>query len=182
MSDMTEPNLDWTEIVAERKIKNAIDAGEFDDVPGMGEPVDLTIDPFTPVHLRIAHKVLKNARSLPEWLQLEKEIQQETLAAPVGRERSLTALALAKNTASRERVIARLQGDYKERMDTVNTLILKYNFVAPVSAQRPFMSFNIKAEMASLEADIAATLATIAEREKTPDTSGKLRQRRRFLW
>ena len=182
MSDVTEPNLDWTEIVAERKIKEAIDAGDFDDVPGMGEPVDLSVDPYTPVHLRIANKVLKNARSLPEWLQLEKDIQQETLAVPLVRERGLNALSLAKNAASRERIVERLRSEHKERMDTINTLILKYSFVAPVSAQRPFRSFSIKREMVTLEEDIAATLASIGEREKSPDNSDKLRQRRRFLW
>ncbi|MES2461825.1 MAG: DUF1992 domain-containing protein [Armatimonadota bacterium] len=181
MSDVTEPNLEWTQIVAERKIKEAIDAGEFDNVPGMGEPVDLTVDPFTPVHLRIANKVLKNARALPEWLQLEKEIQQETLAVPAGRERGLKAILFAKNAASRERAVEKLRGDHHERMDTLNTLILKYNFVAPVTAQQPFRSFNIKREMVTLEEDIAATLASIQEREKTPDQP-KLRQRRRFLW
>ncbi len=181
MSDVTEPNLDWTQIVAERKIKEAIDAGEFDNVPGMGEPVDLSVDPFTPVHLRIANKVLKNARALPEWLQLEKEIQQETAAVPTGRERGLQAIRIARNAPSRERAAAKVRGELHERMDTINTLILKYNFVAPVSAQRPFKSFNIKREMVSLEEEIGATLAAIQEREKVPDQP-KLRQRRRFLW
>jgi hypothetical protein len=181
MSDVTEPNLDWTQIVAERKIKDAIEAGEFDDVPGMGEPVDLSVDPFTPVHLRIANKVLKNARALPEWLQLEKEIQQGVSAVPVGRERGLTAITLARNAASRERAAAKLRGEHYERMDMINTLILKYCFVAPVSAQRPFPSFNIKREMVSLEEDISATLASVREHEKAPDQP-KLRQRRRFLW
>jgi hypothetical protein len=181
MSDVTEPNLDWTQIVAERKIKEAIEAGEFDNVPGMGEPVDLSVDPFTPAHLRIANKVLKNARALPEWLQLEKEIQQESDAVPTGRERGLMAIRIARNAASRDRAVAKLRADHYERMDMLNTLILKYCFVAPVSAQRPFSSFNIKREMASLEEDIAATLATLREREKAPDQP-KLRQRRRFLW
>ncbi len=181
MSDVTEPNLDWTQIVAERKIKEAIDAGVFDDVPGMGKPVDLSVDPFTPVHLRIANKVLKNARALPEWLQLEKEIQQETLAVPAGRERGLRAIAMAKNAASREREIAKLWEDQHERMDTLNTLILKYSFVAPVTAQRAFMSFNIKREMVALEEAIAAALNTIQERDRASDQP-TLRQRRRFLW
>lgn len=181
MSDVTEPNLDWTQIVAERKIKAAIDAGDFDDVPGMGEPVDLSVDPHTPVHLRIAHRVLKNARALPEWLQLEKEIQQETLAVPAGRERGLRAIEVAKNAASRERAIAKLRDEHRERMDMLNTLILKYSFVAPVSAQRPFRSFNLKREMLSLEEAIGAVLDAVQEREKMSDQP-TLRQRRRFLW
>jgi hypothetical protein len=179
MSDVTEPNLDWTQIVAERKIKEAIDAGDFDDVPGSGEPVDLSIDPFTPVHLRIANKVLKNARALPEWLQLEKEIEQETLAVPAVRERGLRAILIAKNRASRERAMDKLRSEYHERMDTLNTLILKYCFVAPVSAQRPFRSFNIKREMVTLEESIAAT---ISEAQQRYAAMNQPKPRRRFLW
>ena len=35
--DAAEPNLDWTQIIAERKIREAIDAGEFDNLPGRGK-------------------------------------------------------------------------------------------------------------------------------------------------
>jgi len=177
---MSEPNLDWTQIVAERKIKEAIDAGEFDNVPGMGEPVDLTVDPFTPVHQRIAHKILKNARALPEWLQLEKDIQRETAAVGPLRERGLNAIRFAKNAPSRERAATRLRLEHKERMDVVNTLILKYAFVAPAAAQLPFTSFPIKQEMALLEEAIAAANAAPMVTPPVADVPIKGRARRRW--
>jgi hypothetical protein len=50
------------EIIAERKIKEAIERGEFDDLPGAGRPLDLDdLDPSLPEELRLAYRVLKNA-------------------------------------------------------------------------------------------------------------------------
>jgi hypothetical protein len=37
----SEGNLDWTYTVAERKIQEAMEAGEFDNLPGKGQPLDL---------------------------------------------------------------------------------------------------------------------------------------------
>lgn len=167
---MSEPNLDWTQIVAEKKIQEAIEAGEFENVPGMGEPVDLSVDPFTPAHLRIANKILKNARALPEWLQLEKDIQRETAALGPSRERGLNAVRFAKNAPSRERAATRLRIDYRDRVDAVNTLILKYCFIAPASAQRPFAPYNLKREMALLDEAIAnaAAVAAVNTAEPSP--------------
>jgi Domain of unknown function (DUF1992) len=48
--------------LAERKIEVAIERGEFDDLPGAGQPLDLDdIDPMLPEELRMAWRILKNA-------------------------------------------------------------------------------------------------------------------------
>lgn len=50
------------EIIAERKIEEAIERGEFDDLPGAGQPLDLDdLDPSLPEELRLAYRILKNA-------------------------------------------------------------------------------------------------------------------------
>ncbi len=154
-----QPDLDWTALVADRKIKEAIDAGEFDDLEGKGKPLDLEPDPFTPLHLRVANRVLKNARALPEWLQIEKDIEREHAGVAPYRERMFRALRAARNRDARDRIAAQFRAEYRERVDLVNTMILKYGFVAPPAAQRPFPPFNLRAEMARLDADIAAALA-----------------------
>ncbi|MBC8141146.1 MAG: DUF1992 domain-containing protein, partial [Armatimonadetes bacterium] len=71
------PGLDWTALIADRKIKDAMDAGEFDDLKGKGEPLKIENDPFTPPEVRAAHRLLKNANALPQWLQMEKDIERE---------------------------------------------------------------------------------------------------------
>jgi len=148
-----EPNFDWTHAVAERKIQGAMEAGEFDNLPGRGQPLDLDVNPFEPAHLRAVNRLLKNARALPEWLQLEKDIEHEMQLLAGARERTLRHLPLAKNAVTRARTVERFRAEHRERLRTLNTLILKYGFVAPAGVQRPpFALFNVEKEMAALDA------------------------------
>ena len=66
--------MDVLAAVAERKILEAIERGEFDDLPGKGKPLDLSDEPMVPPELRVAYKVLKNAGYLPPELELRNEI------------------------------------------------------------------------------------------------------------
>ena len=62
--------------IAEERIREAIERGEFDDLPGKGEPLDLEDDSHLPADLRLAYKILKNADCLPPELELRKEIRR----------------------------------------------------------------------------------------------------------
>lgn len=63
------------ERVAEKRISEAIQRGEFDNLPGSGEPLNLEDDRQIPDDLRLAYKVLRNADCLPPELELKKEIR-----------------------------------------------------------------------------------------------------------
>lgn len=151
-----QPNLDWTAVVSERRIQEAIDAGEFENLPGKGQPLDLEVDASIPLSQRIANRILKNARALPDWLQLEKDIERETREAQANRESHLRAIRHARNDAARTRIIARLRDRHREKLDLINLMILKYNYIAPAAAQRSFVNRNIAREMAALESEIEA--------------------------
>jgi len=62
--------------IVEQKIREAQEKGEFDDLPGQGEPLDLEDDRHIPEDLRLAYKILKNADCLPPELEFKKEIRQ----------------------------------------------------------------------------------------------------------
>jgi hypothetical protein len=62
--------------IVERKIKEAMERGEFDELPGRGERLKLEDDSHVPEDLRLAYKILKNADCLPPELELKKEIRQ----------------------------------------------------------------------------------------------------------
>lgn len=66
--------MDLIAALAERKILEAMERGEFDDLPGKGKPLDLSDDPMVPDDLRVAYKILKNSGCLPPELELHKEI------------------------------------------------------------------------------------------------------------
>ena len=66
--------MDLIAALAERKILEAMERGEFDDLPGKGKPLDLSDDPMVPEELRVAYKLLKNSGYLPPELELHNEI------------------------------------------------------------------------------------------------------------
>jgi hypothetical protein len=69
--------MDLFAVIAERRIQEAMERGEFDDLPGKGKPLDLEDDdPMVPGELRMAYRMLKNAGMLPPELELRKEILQ----------------------------------------------------------------------------------------------------------
>ena len=62
--------------IVEKRIREAQQNGEFDNLPGRGEPMTLEDDSHIPEELRLTYKILKNANCLPPELQLRKEIRQ----------------------------------------------------------------------------------------------------------
>jgi hypothetical protein len=48
----------------EQKIREAMRQGEFDNLPGSGQPLHLEDDSHLPDDLRLAYKILKNADCL----------------------------------------------------------------------------------------------------------------------
>lgn len=62
--------------LVEKRIKEAQDRGEFEDLAGRGEPLEFDDDSHVPQDLRLTYKILKNADCLPPELELKKEIRQ----------------------------------------------------------------------------------------------------------
>lgn len=60
--------------LAEQRIHEALEQGRFDRLDGAGLPLALENDSHIPAHLRLAHKVLKNAGLLPPELEDRREI------------------------------------------------------------------------------------------------------------
>jgi Domain of unknown function (DUF1992) len=58
---------------AERHISDAQRKGEFDNLPGSGEPLALDDDSHVAPELRSGYRLLKNAGGLPPELQQRKE-------------------------------------------------------------------------------------------------------------
>ena len=73
--------------IAERKIKEAQERGELDNLPGQGRPLELEDMRGVPEDLQMAYKVLKNAGFTPEEVALQKEIARtEDLLAGMSEE------------------------------------------------------------------------------------------------
>jgi Domain of unknown function (DUF1992) len=53
------------DLIAERRIAEAIARGELEGLPGEGRPLELDDDALVPEELRAAHRILKNAGIAP---------------------------------------------------------------------------------------------------------------------
>ena len=112
------------EHIAEQRIREAMERGEFDNLPGLGKPLQLDDDSHIPVELRVAYRILKNAGAVPPELELRKEVataESLLLAATSPEERReagrkldylLTKLAMSR----REGRNLAVESEYRERL------------------------------------------------------------------
>lgn len=60
--------------IAERKINEAIERGEFDNLQGKGRPFEPEDETWIPDDLRASYRILKNSGYIPPELEIRKEI------------------------------------------------------------------------------------------------------------
>ena len=106
--------------IAERRIRDAMNRGEFDNLPGAGRPLDLNEDPLVPAEVRMAYRVLKNAGIVPPEIEQRREIAGlEAALASLGpgeaRAQALQKLALLRTLLGARRGAA-LRGPYARRI------------------------------------------------------------------
>ena len=66
--------MDIVAVIAEGRIREAMERGEFKDLSGKGKPLELDDLSHVPEELRAGYIMLKNAGALPEEMLLKKEI------------------------------------------------------------------------------------------------------------
>lgn len=96
------------ESAIEQKIREAMERGEFDDLPGTGKPLDLNAYFNTPEDLRLAYSMLKSNEFVPAEVEIFNEIAKL-------KERLLTV----ENEVERRSIAKQL----KDRQLTLNLLL-----------------------------------------------------------
>src|ERR1044071_4084188 len=101
----TAPRWDTSgmfDLIAERKIAEALARGELDNLPGEGRPLELDDDALIPEELRAAYRILKNAGFVPPEVQalndiatLERFVNQQEVDA-AARAKAVRKLALLR--------------------------------------------------------------------------------------
>jgi DnaJ family protein C protein 28 len=128
----------------EKQIREAIDRGDFDHLPGRGKPIDLSENPYTPPEWRLAYKLLRDAGMAPEWIERDKEIRRELdaltswLARQAEWQRARrgrgSTLVLHKMIEEREQLATaceRVCAEYRERAAALNQIIDVFNLQVP---------------------------------------------------
>ena len=62
--------------IAESRIREAMEQGQFDNLPGAGQPLSLEDYFSTPEDLRMAYSILRNANCAPAEVELLNEVSR----------------------------------------------------------------------------------------------------------
>lgn len=115
----------WNRLVDQR-IQDAMAQGLFDNLRGMGQPLNLNDDAFVPQELKMAFRMLRSNGLAPLWIEMNKEIR-----ADIERLQRLLAHVHSRwdclNTLQREH----LRQEYEARIKDINSKVLSYNIMAP---------------------------------------------------
>ena len=106
--------MDAWQLVAERKIQEAMEEGAFEHLEGAGKPLDLSESPFEDPSDRLGNRLLKNNGLAPGWILEAKEIDAEMRRLREG------------GAASNE--------DRQLRVAALNHRIAAFNLKAPVAS------------------------------------------------
>ena len=82
--------MDAFQLIAERRITEAMQNGKFDHLAGRGKPLPKDADPNVPVELHMAYKILKNAGCLPPEAELRKQIDNIAELLEADREKGVS--------------------------------------------------------------------------------------------
>ena len=122
--------MDKYERLVDKLIRESMERGEFDDLPGSGEPIDLNENPFVPPDMQTVNRILKNAGFAPAWIEERKAIDASFIEAK-------TQLTRAKEIYSRESKLTdspqwkRAVQEFRETVAELNRRIKFYNLKAP---------------------------------------------------
>ena len=122
--------MDKWESIADRKIREAMESGAFDNLPNRGKPIPLDRNPFEDPSLWMAHHLLRVNGFAPAWIDEAREIDESTIAL-----RSLLREASSKAV-----------DEFRDRARELNRRILSYNLTCP-SAQFHKRPIAIDAEI-----------------------------------
>ena len=127
-------------------IRKAMEAGEFNNLPGEGQPLDLSIDPYTPSDMQLAHKIMKQNGIAPDWI-----VHAKTLTAKLDLWQS--RLNAAHKTYNKTNNLVAWQ-TAKEKLgedaEKLNKEVVAFNLKLPPGvAHRPLINLRIAIERMS---------------------------------
>ena len=133
----------WESLV-EKKIREAMEAGEFDRLPYRGEPIPIDDDGS---EWALAHHILRQAGIAPGWIETDKEIrtlleERDRLVARVQ--------ARAVSGPGRSRGTERDRTEMRRIVERVNALVLRLEQDAPTTRQHR-RRLDLGTELARLE-------------------------------
>ena len=126
----------WESLI-DKKIREAMEAGEFDNLTGAGHPIDLTENPYEDPDWRTAHRLLRNAGFAPSWIEERKDIDAELEAARIVLARKWMILRNAHETSHEQSARERWgkgEAEFRLAVQGLNRRIDAWNLKTPAVA------------------------------------------------
>jgi hypothetical protein len=126
----------WESLI-DRKIREGMEQGEFDDLPGKGKPIDTSENPFEDPEMRMAHRMLRNAGFAPPWIEERKDIDAEFENARHQLSRGWKVMQNALGTDDERGARARWEktlGSFRKQAGELNRRIAAWNLKIPAAA------------------------------------------------
>jgi len=142
----------WESLI-DQKIREAMERGEFNDLPGKGEPLDTSENPFEDPELRLAHRMLRNAGFAPSWIEERKDIDSEFENARHQMSRVWMVLQNALGTENERGARARWEKaliSFRKQVAELNRRITAWNLKVPAAAFQRYL-IDIEKEVSQVE-------------------------------
>ena len=126
--------MDKRESLIDKLIRESMERGEFDDLTGKGQPIDLSENPFEDPEWRMAHRMLRNAGFAPAWIEERKDIEAEIQIARTTLARVWTVVQNARHTEHSNSAEVRWRQalkDFEVKCAELNRRIQTWNLKTP---------------------------------------------------
>ncbi len=138
-----------------KQIQEAMERGDFKDLPGKGKPQRRDDNPYIPPAVRTVNQMLKDNGFAPRWIEVDKEIRAETeqaekLIKNLKRRRSRLEAQLRAQPLRRDAIRSvfelertRALEAYTVQLQQLNRKIQQWNLMMPLrDKQYPLHSLN----------------------------------------
>jgi len=120
----------------DEQIRKAIDDGQFDNLAGKGQPIDLTVNPYEDPSWRLAFQALRSSGYTLPWIDKRRQIEVDIDQA---RENLARTWEWRKNALSEREVSdgfissewQRAQFEFQQEVADINQRIFNYNLEVP---------------------------------------------------
>lgn len=146
----------------DQQIQEAMDRGDFENLPGKGKRQKLEVNPFVPRETRIVNQMLKDNGFAPRWIEVDKEIRAERAQSSrvlenLKRRRQQLRAAIRTQPFSRDKAhrVFELERDralqtYTSQLKGLNAKIFRYNLTVP-GRDRQMPLYNIDESVAKFQ-------------------------------
>lgn len=127
-----------------KQIQEAMERGDFKDLPGKGKPQQRHDNPYIPPAVRTVNQMLKENGFAPRWIEVDKEIRAETenaekLIENLKGRRSRLEAQLRRQPLKRDAIrsvfeLERTQAleAYTDQLQQLNKKIQQWNLMMPL--------------------------------------------------